>query len=176
MKFYFTVIAVLAILVAFDQLHAADEAAPKSKETDGGRPIAAPIHYADITVILSDENGTACVTFRSPPSIVHDVSATSDVVEYQYRFRANDGTESSGEGLVYEKYKRVDGSARSVVDDGGQLKVLAGHFQVEWSKGGLKQGWLYYKPESLCMQYAKSTDFQKLQLSRFAHREQQNRR
>lgn len=176
MKAHLSATAVLAILAAIVQLRAADEAPLISEEIEGSAPIGAPVHYADTTVILADDQGTACVRFRCPPSIEHNVSATSDLVEYQYRFRANDGSESSGQGLVYENYRNIDGDESTVVDDGGQLKVLAGHFEVEWSKGDMKQGWLYYTPETLQMQFAASRSYDKLNLSRFGHQEQRTKR
>jgi hypothetical protein len=78
--------------------------------------------------------------------------------------------------LVYERYKRLEGLGSAVADDGGQLNVRAGHFQVEWSQGDMKKGWLYYTPEALRMQFAAFTNFQQLNLSRFAHREQRTKR
>ena len=131
-------------------------------------PIGAPIHYADTAVILADSSGVACVTFHCPPTIEYGVSATSDLVEYRYRYRANNGTETSGNGLLYEKYKPVvDGDNAGVVDDGGKLTVLAGHFKVEWSQGDANQGWLYYAPENQRLLFAASRDCDKLMLKRF---------
>ncbi len=131
-------------------------------------PICAPIHYADTAVILADSTGVACVTFYCPPTIEYGVSATSDLVEYRYRYRANNGTETSGNGLLYEKYKPVvDGDNTGVVDDGGKLTVLAGHFQVEWSQADANQGWLYYAPENQRLLFAASRDCDKLKLKRF---------
>ena len=144
-----------------------DEQDAKSKATGWRSPVAAPIHYTDIAVILADDNGVACVKFLCPPAIERKQSATSELVEYHYRYRANDGTEKCGEGLLFENQKQVDADEGLVVDDGGRTKLLAGHFQLEWSQGDMSQGWLYYTPEKLRMQFAALNHFDKLDLSRF---------
>jgi len=132
-------------------------------------PIAAPIHYETTAVILADKDGVACVTFRCPPAEKSDVSATSDVVEYQYRYRAKHGAETSGHGVLYEnRINVVDGEESGTVDVGAHLKLVAGHFQLEWSQGDTKQGWLYYAPENLRLQFTAVNNFGKLTLRRFA--------
>lgn len=131
--------------------------------------IAAPIHYATTAVILADNNGIACVKFRCPPDHKSNTSATSDVVEYQYRYRAKDGVETSGHSVLYENRITVaDGGESGTVDVGGHLKLIAGHFQLEWSQGDRKQGWLYYTPETLRLQITAANKFEKLPLRRFA--------
>lgn len=139
------------------------------KDSTWHPPVSAPIHYADTAVIIADGSGVACVTFHCPPTVVYGVTGTSDLVEYRFRYRANDGTETSGHGLLYEKYKSVvDGADTVVVDEGGKLTVLAGHFQLNWSQGDANMGWLYYAPENQRLLFAASRDCDKLKLKRFA--------
>lgn len=132
-------------------------------------PIAAPVHYGTTAVILADKEGVASVTFRCPSADKSDVPATSDVVEYQYRYRSKHGVETSGNGVLYEnRVTIVDGDKSGSVDIGGHLKLVAGHFQLEWSQGDAKQGWLYYAPESLRLQFTAAENIDKLSLGRFA--------
>jgi len=132
-------------------------------------PIAAPIHYETTVVILADKDGVACVKFRCPPTNKISASVTSDVVEYQYRYRTKDGAETSGQGVLYEnRVTIVDGDETGTVDTGEHLKLIAGHFQLEWSQGDSKQGWLYYAPETLKLQFTAANTFGELPLRRFS--------
>lgn len=132
-------------------------------------PIAAPIHYETTAVILADKEGVACVTFRCLPDGKVNVSATSDVVEFQYRYRAKDGGETSGHGVLFEnRVPVVDGKESGTVDVGGHLKLSAGHFRLEWSQGDAKQGWLYFTPETLRLQFSAANKSEELSLRRFA--------
>lgn len=132
-------------------------------------PIAAPVHYDDTVVILADDRGVGCVTFHNSPATESGLSATLNVVGYRYRYRSHDGTETTGRGYLYEKYSKVvDGDKSVVMNEGGKLKMVVGHFQVVWSEGGSKQGWLYYVPKELTLQFAGARNYEKLDLSRFA--------
>ena len=167
MKSYGGLLGFLAFLLTVPSLLAADDQDATSRNCNRHPPIAAPVHYADVTVVLADAKGVAAITFQCPATIERTVLATSDVVEYRYRYRASDGAEASGQGVLYENYKHTHDEKNVVVDNGGRLQVEAGHFQLEWSHGGSHRGWLYYTPEKLRMQFTGSRQFDELALSRF---------
>ena len=75
----------------------------------------------------------------------------------------------TGTGLLFEKYK-PDGERKFlVVNDDGQLRISAGHFQVEWSEGDADMGWFYYNPEDIRVQLANAKQFETIKLERFSH-------
>jgi hypothetical protein len=165
----FTITVGFALIAAVTVAVAGMPRTPEHENPKWHPPIAAPIHYETTAVILADKDGVACVTFRCPADHKINASATSDLVHYQYRYQAKDGAETSGCGQLYEnRITVVDGEQSGTVDVGGHLKLSAGHFQLEWSQGDASQGWLYYKPESLRLQFAPANQFDKLPLRRFA--------
>lgn len=142
MRSYRSSLCIFAGVLTAPAFLAADNASPTSRTNEWRSSISVPIHYDDIAVILADEKGVAAITFRCPSKMKRKPLATSDVVEYRYRYYSTDGTETSGQGLLYEKYKRDQNDESLVVDVGGRLNVRTGHFQLEWSQGDAEQGWL----------------------------------
>jgi hypothetical protein len=67
---------------------------------------------------------------------------------YEWRYRMQNGQETSGNGEVYEKYayKPSDSGTNVGVDIGGKLLVMAGPYEVAWSCGGETFGWVYGRP------------------------------
>jgi len=158
-------VSAFVLITAF--ILTADVHGTKLKMSERRSPIAAPIHYAGVAIVLADKTGVAVVTFHCPPTDKHVLPATSEVVEYRYRYRGQDGTETTGQGLLFENFQSARDDDDVVVDAGGRVLLHAGHFQLELSQGDKSQGWLYYMPEELRMQFASSKSFEKLKLGRF---------
>lgn len=83
-------------------------------------------------------------------ALIEFVDVRNSAAEYRYRFYdAMSGSESEGNGKVFESYqrkKREDGSVE-LIDDGSQLTVVAGEIEVEWSIGYRENFYIYYDPK-----------------------------
>ncbi len=124
--------------------------------------ISAPIVYDGLMLVLSDEDGVAAIIF--PTEIERGV-------KYKYRYLPIHGKEERGEGEVFEKYRNLPGSKpgeTQVVNDGGKLSIKAGALKVVWSAAQAGRGYIYYHPELIRVQIANASDFEKLDLGRFA--------
>lgn len=58
-------------------------------------------------------------------------------------FRPVEGPATAGVVQLFERYRRVPGSATQVQDAGGRLWIEAGPVRVEWSRGGWRDGFVY---------------------------------
>ncbi|HJZ57021.1 MAG TPA: RNA polymerase sigma factor [Gemmataceae bacterium] len=115
------------------------------REVERKPPVAAPVAYKDLMLVLVNKDGAAAVIF-------HDPEKRS--VSYKFRYESADGkTTLSGGGKVFERYTD-DGKY-----DGGDLHIEAGPIKIEWSVGDLNRGWIYYHPEKLSVQIAHARDF-----------------
>lgn len=151
------------LLLAFaltSTVWAANPAAPAGDER-----VSVPVHYSDQAVIISTKDGVAIVRFTD---------AIPEGRKYSYRFlpKGEAAKEEQGEGKVFEKYDRKPAqppkAGVEVTDAGGQLKVIAGKIELQWSFGSDNSGWLYFVPEDERVQLVSTDDFAKLKLSRFA--------
>jgi len=133
----------------------------------GQRPaddaISAAVYYADQALVLSTKHGTAVVKFTSTKD------GDKLGAHYHYRFVSAEGKETSGEGDVYENYKRPNQqpAAGPIVDLGSKTVVEAGETKLRWSRGSDQSGWIYYVPEEMTVQIANTDSFEKLELRRF---------
>ncbi len=130
-----------------------------------GLAVAAPLHYSDTLALLTDDKGIALVAFECPAKNKPDVSTTSECVSYRFRYLPKDGKEVSGDGILYERY--LHEADNSVTNDHGKLRLIAGHFDLEWSQGDTQMGWLYYKPEEVRVEIVNAREFETLALDRF---------
>jgi Tol biopolymer transport system component len=124
--------------------------------------LSAPITYKDSMVVLTSESGVAAVIF--PEEI-------KDGVKYRYRGLTGDGKEVSGEGEVFEKYKRIpieNSDDVRLENDGGKLVIQAGPCEVQWSLGGKGRCFIYYSPEKMKVQMANARNYKTLDLKRFS--------
>ena len=127
-------------------------------------PTSTPIVYKNLMLVLSNKDGVAAIVF------------TDEIeygVKYRYRYLPKHGKEESGEGEVFEKYKRFPGNKPGeyrVVNDGGKLSLKAGPLHVMWSFAAAGKGYIYhYHPQFVRVQTANARDFEKIDLSRFMH-------
>jgi hypothetical protein len=155
----------LGCLIVAVSAAASDEAPRNSgvKDVNDSGRVAAPVVYKDLMLVLASDEGVAAVVF------------TDELKEgraYKFRYESNDGkTKDSGDGKVFEKYKRFPGKKPKetvVVDDGGELYLKAGPIKVEWSYSDDERGWIYYIPEKVRVQIATADEFDKVVLKRFA--------
>ena len=128
-------------------------------------PVAAPVVYKDLVVVISTSDGVAAVAFDEE---IRDAANKQFGVNYRYRCQPKgDKKEESGTGKVFEQWTRKDG--KSVYDPKlSELFFTAGPIRLNWSNGGPGKGWVYYKPEEARVQIAHTRDFGKLDLRRFA--------
>lgn len=67
--------------------------------------------------------------------------------------------------MLYERYVKREGE--EVFDDQGRLRLVAGHFDLEWSQGCADKGCLYFKPEDVSVHFVTARDFDEFDLERF---------
>ena len=133
---------------------------------DTPEKISAPVVYQNLMLILTTNDGVAAVAFGKE---------IDEGVTYRYRFLPKGAEkEESGEGKVFEKYRRVptkDGPQGQVVtgleDLGSKLVLAAGPIKLEWSYSAPGRGWIYYQPEQIRVQIANAKEFDKADLKRF---------
>lgn len=127
-------------------------------------PIAAPVTYEDVMLVIVSKQGVAAVRFGEE---------IKDGVKYKFRFLPTAGKEQQGDGAVFEKYEHVPGKEAgefTVVDKGSVLEIVAGPERLIWSLGDEGKGWIYYFPESHSVTIAQPDDFETLKLERFRRR------
>jgi hypothetical protein len=141
-------------------------AAVRGFAADTPEKISAPVVYKNLMLILTTNDGVAAIAFGKE---------IDEGVTYRYRFLPKNGEkETSGEGKVFEKYRRVPTKAgphgqvvTGLEDLGSELVIAAGPVRLEWSYSAPGRGWVYYQPEQIRVQIANAKEFEKSDLKRF---------
>ena len=109
----------------------------------------------DQMIMVATDQGQALIDF-----IEHGTKDPE--AKYRWRYKPSHGEETSGTGIVYEKYApmgkdspgAVNGKfiGRHVTDIGSKLFVEAGPIKLKWSYAGPGSGWLYFNPEEMTVE------------------------
>ena len=131
---------------------------PEAQPEDQKTRVSAPVLYSAVALVLSTDECAAAVRFEAD---------TPEGARYRYRYVAEWQEEvSTGAGEVFEHYAR-DRDTPFVVDAGSRLYVEAGSLGLEWSFSGPGKGWVYWKPEEMCVEMISVQDFDRIDLARF---------
>jgi hypothetical protein len=148
-RYFVAVIGVLAVLTSH-----CEEQEPE--------PVAAPVIYEDLMLIISGKNGVAALVFRDE---------ITKGVNYEYRYLSNDlRTRKRGTGVLCEKFTlkaTKDPKLFEKIDIGSQLFIKIESISVEWSFNLKGRGWIYYSPENVRVQLGHAKDFHTVDLRRF---------
>jgi len=115
------------------------------------------VSYEGTATLVQGPEGLAIIKFGEVFSRELPNARQQHGVSYLFRYLPDSGSDTKGEGEVYESYKNnmYDSAGSSVV-------VRAGAIEMDWSRGGDEDGFLYYDPSKMRIQTCKASDVEKL--------------
>lgn len=97
---------------------------------------------------VSSGKGVAIIEF------IYYGTNSEDSSRFRWQYRTRVGDETTGNGLVFEKYekKEIAPNRYLMIDRGGRTKININEIKLEWSYASSEQCWLYYNASNLSVE------------------------
>jgi hypothetical protein len=110
-----------------------------------------------------DDNQMIWVKNKTETALIQFTKFDGDHAFYRYRLHNYaTGTETRGTGEVFEKLEVIErvGKNTKVRDAGSQTHLKPGTFDIGWSKGSNRMGWIYLNRSDWDLRVVRATEFE----------------